>query len=87
MPTLSNNHRYLLDAIERGVGVAELECAGLSPRTINQLEGGGIITLRELLYTSPKRLLTIKNIGPTTLKEIRRVVLRVGTRSAWTIPQ
>ncbi len=49
------------------LSIAEM---GLSVRTTNCLEETGIFTVRDLLNSSPKRLLAISNFGEKTLDEV-----------------
>lgn len=43
---------------------------GLSVRTTNCLEEKGIFTVRDLLHSTPKDLLSISNFGEKTLEEV-----------------
>ncbi len=61
-----------LDAeLERklNMSLAELE---LSVRATNCLESEGITTVRDLVTKSEEQLLTVRNFGETTLKEVRQ---------------
>ncbi len=49
------------------LSIAEM---GLSVRTTNCLEETGILTVRDLLNSTPKRLLSISNFGEKTLDEV-----------------
>ncbi|MCO8124641.1 DNA-directed RNA polymerase subunit alpha [Stieleria sp. TO1_6] len=49
------------------LSIAEM---GLSVRTTNCLEETGILTVRDLLGATPKRLLAISNFGEKTLGEV-----------------
>jgi DNA-directed RNA polymerase subunit alpha len=49
------------------LSIAEM---GLSVRTTNCLEETGILTVRDLLHSTPKRLLGISNFGEKTLDEV-----------------
>ncbi len=49
------------------LSIAEM---GLSVRTTNCLEETGILTVRDLLNSTPKRLLGISNFGEKTLDEV-----------------
>jgi len=49
------------------LSIAEM---GLSVRTTNCLEETGILTVRDLLHSTPKRLLSISNFGEKTLDEV-----------------
>jgi len=49
------------------LSIAEM---GLSVRTTNCLEETGILTVRDLLNSTPKRLLAISNFGEKTLDEV-----------------
>lgn len=49
------------------LSIAEM---GLSVRTTNCLEETGILTVRDLLHATPRRLLAISNFGDKTLEEV-----------------
>ncbi len=49
------------------LSIAEM---GLSVRTTNCLEETGILTVRDLLNATPRRLLSISNFGEKTLEEV-----------------
>lgn len=49
------------------LSIAEM---GLSVRTTNCLEETGILTVRDLLHATPRRLLGISNFGEKTLDEV-----------------
>lgn len=49
------------------LSIAEM---GLSVRTTNCLEETGILTVRDLLNATPRRLLAISNFGEKTLEEV-----------------
>jgi DNA-directed RNA polymerase subunit alpha len=49
------------------LSIAEM---GLSVRTTNCLEETGILTVRDLLHATPRRLLGISNFGEKTLEEV-----------------
>jgi len=49
------------------LSIAEM---GLSVRTTNCLEETGIFTVRDLLNSNPKKLLSISNFGEKTLDEV-----------------
>jgi DNA-directed RNA polymerase subunit alpha len=49
------------------LSIAEM---GLSVRTTNCLEETGILTVRDLLNATPRRLLKISNFGEKTLDEV-----------------
>jgi DNA-directed RNA polymerase subunit alpha len=49
------------------LSIAEM---GLSVRTTNCLEETGIFTVRDLLNSTPKKLLAISNFGEKTLDEV-----------------
>ena len=50
----------------------------LSVRTVNCLEDEGILTIRQLLNCTPKRLLNITNFGEKTLEQVYESLERVG---------
>jgi len=49
------------------LSIAEM---GLTVRTTNCLEETGILTVRDLLNATPRRLLKISNFGEKTLEEV-----------------
>lgn len=51
---------------------------GLLVRTTNCLESEGIFTVRELLHSSPQRLLKIANFGEKTLEEVYLALEKLG---------
>lgn len=51
---------------------------GLSVRTTNCLEETGIFTVRDLLNSTPKRLLGISNFGEKTLEEVYQALEALG---------
>jgi DNA-directed RNA polymerase subunit alpha len=51
---------------------------GLSVRTTNCLEEEGIFTVRDLLNSSPDRLLGIANFGEKTLEEVYKSLEKFG---------
>lgn len=57
------------------LSIAEM---GLSVRTTNCLEETGILTVRDLLNASPKRLLSISNFGEKTLGEVYQALEDLG---------
>ena len=57
------------------MSLAELE---LSVRATNCLESEGITTVRDLVSRSEDQLLTVRNFGETTLKEVRAKLLEIG---------
>ena len=75
----SDGHRFEpLDAeLERKLemSLAELE---LSVRATNCLESEGITTVRDLVSRSEDQLLTVRNFGETTLKEVRAKLHEIG---------
>jgi hypothetical protein len=56
-------------------GVATLD---ISVRTLNALEGAGVITMRDLLHTTPSQLLAIENFGGKSLREVYEALVTVG---------
>lgn len=60
------------EAARNGFAVAELECLGLSVRTINALEASkyNIIFLDELIERTDKELSSLRNLGKHGLREI-----------------
>jgi DNA-directed RNA polymerase subunit alpha len=57
------------------MSLAELE---LSVRATNCLESEGITTVRDLVSRSEDQLLTVRNFGETTLKEVRTKLHEIG---------
>lgn len=57
------------------LSIAEM---GLSVRTTNCLEETGILTVKDLLHTTPKQLLSISNFGEKTLDEVYTSLERLG---------
>jgi DNA-directed RNA polymerase subunit alpha len=57
------------------MSLAELE---LSVRATNCLESEGITTVRHLVSRSEDQLLTVRNFGETTLKEVRAKLHEIG---------
>lgn len=51
---------------------------GLLVRTTNCLESEGILTVRDLLSSSPERLLKISNFGAKTLLEVYGALEKLG---------
>jgi len=62
--------------IERlDLSIAEM---GLSVRTTNCLEETGILTVRDLLQATPKKLMNISNFGEKTLEEVYEALEALG---------
>lgn len=57
------------------LSIAEM---GLSVRTTNCLEETGILTVRDLLNATPRRLLGISNFGDKTLEEVYEALSVLG---------
>ncbi len=51
---------------------------GLTVRTTNCLEEKGIFTVRDLLHSTPKELLSISNFGEKTLEEVYAALEKIG---------
>lgn len=51
---------------------------GLTVRTTNCLEEKGIFTVRDLLRSTPKDLLSISNFGEKTLEEVYSSLEKIG---------
>jgi DNA-directed RNA polymerase subunit alpha len=51
---------------------------GLTVRTTNCLEEKGIFTVRDLLRSSPRDLLSISNFGEKTLEEVYIALEKIG---------
>lgn len=51
---------------------------GLTVRTTNCLEEKGIFTVRDLLRSSPRDLLSISNFGEKTLEEVYLALEKIG---------
>ena len=52
----------------------------LDLRTVNILEGIGVLTLRDLVEKSKEELLSVKNLGSQTLKECRTKLDTLGIK-------
>ncbi|KLU04536.1 DNA-directed RNA polymerase alpha subunit domain protein [Rhodopirellula islandica] len=57
------------------LSIAEM---GLTVRTTNCLEETGILTVRDLLNATPRRLLKISNFGEKTLEEVYDALEQLG---------
>ncbi len=57
------------------LSIAEM---GLSVRTTNCLEETGILTVRDLLNATPRRLMKISNFGEKTLDEVYDALEQLG---------
>jgi DNA-directed RNA polymerase subunit alpha len=66
------------------MSLAELE---LSVRATNCLESEGITTVRHLVSRSEDQLLTVRNFGETTLKEVRAKLHEIGLDLGMNVPQ
>ena len=51
---------------------------GVSVRTINALDGRGIIFIRDLLHMTKRELLLIPNFGEKTYAEVMNALRKVG---------
>ena len=51
-----------------------ISCTNLSVRLINMLESKGIFTLGDLVKMSDEDLLSIKNLGKKSLKQIKLII-------------
>ena len=68
-------HRQRLEA-RLQMSLAETK---LPVRTVNILEEhGGILTVKDLLYSSPEDLLKLPNFGEKTLDEVNRILESLG---------
>jgi len=79
-------HSQPLDAeLERklGMSLAELE---LSVRATNCLESEGITTVRDLVTRNEDQLLTVRNFGETTLKEVKAKLHEIGLDLGMDVP-
>ena len=65
--------RYLREQLD--LSTAEI---GLAVRTTNWLEEKGIFTVRDLLKSTPKELLSISNFGEKTLEEVYQALEKKG---------
>jgi len=66
-----------------GMSLAELE---LSVRATNCLESEGITSVRDLVSRSEEQLLTVRNFGETTLKEVKAKLHEIGLDLGLNIP-
>ena len=76
-----------LDAeLERklNMSLAELE---LSVRATNCLESEGITTVRDLVSRTEDQLLTVRNFGETTLKEVKAKLHEIGLDLGMNVPR
>jgi len=65
------------------MSLAELE---LSVRATNCLESEGITTVRHLVSRSEDQLLTVRNFGETTLKEVKAKLHEIGLDLGLNLP-
>ena len=65
--------RFLREQLD--LSTAEI---GLAVRTTNCLEEKGIFTVRDLLKSTPKDLLSISNFGEKTLEEVYKSLEKFG---------
>jgi hypothetical protein len=65
------------------MSLAELE---LSVRATNCLESEGITTVRHLVSRSEDQLLTVRNFGETTLKEVKAKLHEIGLDLGMDVP-
>lgn len=65
--------RFLREQLD--LSTAEI---GLAVRTTNCLEEKGIFTVRDLLRSTPKELLSISNFGEKTLEEVYQALENKG---------
>jgi DNA-directed RNA polymerase subunit alpha len=65
------------------MSLAELE---LSVRATNCLESEGITTVRQLVSRSEEQLLTVRNFGETTLKEVQKKLQEHGLALGMNVP-
>ncbi len=79
-------HEPLDAELERklDMSLAELE---LSVRATNCLESEGITTVRHLVSRSEDQLLTVRNFGETTLKEVRAKLHEIGLDLGMDVPR
>jgi DNA-directed RNA polymerase subunit alpha len=66
------------------MSLAELE---LSVRATNCLESEGITTVRELVQRDDEKLLTVRNFGETTLREVREKLKKYGLHLGMRLPE
>ncbi len=60
---------------------------GLQVRTTNCLQEEGILTVRDLLNSTPDRLLNIANFGEKTLEEVYTALETLGYHRHWRKPR
>ena len=65
------------------MSLAELE---LSVRATNCLETESINTVRDLVSRSENQLLTVRNFGETTLKEVKQKLQEIGLDLGMNVP-
>ena len=80
-------HHQILDAEQErklNMSLAELE---LSVRATNCLESEGITSVRDLVSRNEDQLLTVRNFGETTLKEVRAKLHEIGLDLGMNLPR
>jgi DNA-directed RNA polymerase subunit alpha len=75
IPLSQADEQSRLRAQRLELSIAEM---GLSVRTTNCLEETGIFTVRDLLNSTPKKLLAISNFGEKTLDEVYSSLAALG---------
>lgn len=75
IPISKSDENARLRQVRLQLSIAEM---GLSVRTTNCLEETGILTVKDLLNTTPKQLLSISNFGEKTLDEVYTALERLG---------
>jgi DNA-directed RNA polymerase alpha subunit len=70
-------NEVILQAIEEGITVAELEPLGIEERICNILNNHNVFTLEQLLRMTDIELLKIKNIGLTCIEKIKKAIRRL----------
>jgi DNA-directed RNA polymerase subunit alpha len=65
------------------MSLAELE---LSVRATNCLESEGITNVRQLVTKNEDQLLTVRNFGETTLKEVKAKLMEIGLSLGMNVP-
>ena len=70
----------IADRLELPIAAMMDDYSSADARVINQLEGGGIHTIGQLLQSHPADLLTMPNVGERTLERIYTRLENIGFR-------
>lgn len=64
--------KAIQQGIEREDPITNLEWLGVPLRVLHQLNGDGIVTIKDLMARSQKSLLTISSFGAVSLEQLLR---------------